>query len=65
MGDKTKEELANEVRRLARIHQKVAERLKNDTNCIYDDADDDGEGISFVGRIDHHWASKHMRRVMK
>ena len=65
MGDKTKEELANEARRLARIHRKVAERLKADTNCIYDDADDDGEGVSFMGGIDHRWASKHMRRAKK
>jgi hypothetical protein len=46
MSDKTKEELASEARRLARIHQEVAERLRNDPNCIYEDAEDGGEGIS-------------------
>jgi hypothetical protein len=51
MGDKTKEELASEARRLARIHKEVAERLRNGPHFIYDDADD-GEAISLVGGID-------------
>jgi hypothetical protein len=64
MSDETKDEPESESKRHARIHQEVAERLRNDRNCIYDDADD-GEGLVIVGGIDHGWAAKDLRRAKK
>lgn len=45
-------------------HEEMVRRLKADPLCVYHD-EDDGEGVTIVGGIDHHWAVKHIKARRK